>query len=80
MAYDYPNEPGFEAVRVAVLDNAATSIRLEVQAHSSFSVAGKLAGRLKEVGLKLGASSENCRYSYFLLEANFPRDAEQVGT
>ena len=68
----YPDEPGFQAARIAVLENGARRIRLEIQSQTSFAVGGELAGRLKECGLKLGATSEKYRCNYFLLEAEFP--------
>ena len=68
----FPEEPGFEALRCQVLMNGARKIRLEIQSHTSNGMGGELAGRLMDVGLKLGGTRERYQCNYFLLEAEFP--------
>ncbi|CAB4951267.1 unannotated protein [freshwater metagenome] len=71
-AIAFPDEPGFEALRVQVLVNRARKVRLEIQSNTSFGVGGELAVRLTDVGLKLGGTRQRYQCSYFLLEAEFP--------
>ena len=72
----YPDEPGFEAACVAVLNNGASSVKIEIIRQSQFSVESELAAGLKKAGFQLGVTAEKNRYSVFVIEARFGPLAE----
>jgi hypothetical protein len=68
----WPDEPGFDAARLAVLQNGASEISLAITSRSDFDVKGDLGERLKKLGLALGAGREKSESTTLHLAAKFP--------
>ena len=68
----WPEEPGFEAARVAVLQNRAHEVTLVISNQTDISVRGELSDRLKRLGLNLGAGTDRSESSTLHLVAKFP--------
>lgn len=74
----YPDEPGFEAACLNVLNNGGSYVKIEIQRQSQFSVHGDLAVSLKRAGFKLGASSEKSRSTELVIEAHFGQKVDPM--
>lgn len=74
----YPDEPGFEAACLNVLNNGGSYVKIEIQRQSQFSVRGDLAMSLQKAGFKLGASSEKSRSTELVIEAHFGANADPI--
>ncbi len=75
----YPREPGLEAACVAVLNNGARDVRIEIVRQYQLTVEGDLAAGLKKVGFKLGVALDKSKHSVFVIEAKFEALPERPG-
>lgn len=68
----WPEEPGFAASVVSVLDNKATEVTINIRNGSRFSLEGTLAGQLRKLGFDLGGSHESSGIASLHITAQFP--------
>lgn len=71
----WPNEPGFEAARRAVLFGGSRKITIEVNGATAFEVDGEMGIKLRKAGFTLGASAKRGRITRFKIVAEFPDPA-----
>jgi hypothetical protein len=68
----WPNEPGFAAAVVSVLENKATEVAITIRSSNRFSAGGSLGVRLQKVGLDLGGGHGNTGVASLHITAQFP--------
>jgi hypothetical protein len=68
----WPDEPGFAAAVVSVLENKATHIAITIRSSNRFSSGGSLGVRLQKVGFDLGGGQENTGVASLQITAQFP--------
>lgn len=68
----FPQEPGFEPARRAVLFGGAGHVTISIENKAGLSLQGDIAGRLKKAGLDLGVAADREHVQLYRLEAFFP--------
>lgn len=68
----WPDEPGFAAAVVSVLDNKATRVVININVSQKYSRSGSLGKSLQKVGFELGVSSDDSKVSRLHITAEFP--------
>ena len=72
----WPDEPGFEAARRAVLMNGSHQVSITIESRSAFRLDSDIAYGLKKAGFKLGVGSERAQLQMLRLIAHFPQDGQ----
>jgi hypothetical protein len=76
----WPDEPGFEAAREAVLFNGAVDVEIRVTSSQAYSAESDLAGALKKAGFTLAASVHKSGARSYILHARFPGNGSVPST
>ena len=72
----WPDEPGFEAARRAVLLNGSREVSITIESRSAYKVDSDIATVLKKAGFRLGVTSEREQLQLLRLIAHFPEDGK----
>lgn len=68
----WPDEPGFAAAVVSVLENRATRVAINIHSSHKHSVSGELGTALRKLGFELGVGTDKGKVSTLHIEAEFP--------
>jgi hypothetical protein len=71
-ALRWPDEPGFAAAVVSVLENKATHVAITIRCSNRFSLGGGLGVRLQKVGFDVSGGHDNTGVASLQITAQFP--------
>ena len=69
----WPDEPGFSAAVISVLENGATEVVINIRSNRTHAIDGTLGVQLKKIGFDLGGLTEHSGATSLHIGASFPQ-------
>ena len=70
---NWPDEPGFAAAVMSVLENGSAEVELNVKSSRNYSVNGSLGLQLGSLGFELGGTTQKKGATSLHIHATFPQ-------